>query len=223
MFFQIPPEIASSLVQLALISEASYESLLKILEGQFSRIRGQEAAYEYADQVKDVEFTQAFLLLDTLVPLCLNAVAVDNDVTDTTLGVLASILTTDEGRDLSEGQKKTLKKRIAGLLKSKSIRLQAKALNLLTREHSSVFTEVAIFSDARPIFDPDGALKQGAWVIYHNLKIAYVTSGTAQELFVAMDEKDLTALQKMVDRAIKKHRSLTKSLAATGLPILKVE
>jgi len=92
-----------------------------------------------------------------------------------------------------------------------SLGLIAKALSVMS-EHERMFMSGRIVTDIRPIFRPDLAEQPGAAIIVHELRVAFNEAGESREFFVAMDSKDVKALQAVLQRALQKEENLRKYL-----------
>ena len=96
----------------------------------------------------------------------------------------------------------------------------AKAYRLMF-QHERMFIESEIFSDLRTVFSqkhPE-ALPVAA-VITHSLKIHVHLQNGSEDLYVAMDHVDLEQLQRTVERALKKHKSLTEMVGRLKIPVV---
>lgn len=98
-----------------------------------------------------------------------------------------------------------------------SLGVGAKALRLML-EHEQNFLASEIFSDIRSVFSQDAPEKPPvAAVISHLLRITARRGQEDKSHFISMDYDDLLQLQQVVDRAIKKHKSLSTMLSNFGV------
>ena len=118
----------------------------------------------------------------------------------------------------------SLKERLSTLLSIESAFLTAKAATILSA-HEHPFEEAAIFTDIRPVFGDEGASSDAtspsAAVLVHQLRLRLGGENQPQELFVAMDNRDLDTLAKLVDRARRKSKALAQLMHRANLPHLE--
>ena len=96
--------------------------------------------------------------------------------------------------------------------------LIAKA-NLLWAEYDCRFLEAHIATDLRPLFKDDLDAPLAAAMIVHTLRLTHLHDDGRKEFFVVLDDKDITTLRKILDRAELKARSLAKTLEAAQVPL----
>jgi len=99
--------------------------------------------------------------------------------------------------------------------------ISARALNVLT-QHKNVFQWARILTDMRGVFSQGDSPKPIAAMIIHNLEIATFTDNDLSKFFAALDTEDLRALARVIDRAIKKERTLKDAIERAGLPYVEV-
>ena len=124
-------------------------------------------------------------------------------------------------RDISRTIKKdvgVLQERLKVLLDADVLLRSARAFDV-QHEHEKIFRSARIISDVRPIFNSTGTEATGAMII-HNLNIAFVHNGEAQEIIFALDDADVAALKKVLDRADAKSTTLEAIISKTGVPYL---
>jgi len=112
--------------------------------------------------------------------------------------------------------------RLSQLLSIKPIRLTWKAIDVLT-QNEKAFLEARILTDMRPVFGDDVSDPPDVVVILHTLKIRYRTGRRTEDIFVALDNKDIKELRAILDRAETKAETLKSSLQTAGLAYLEVE
>jgi hypothetical protein len=87
------------------------------------------------------------------------------------------------------------------------LRLQAKAVDLQV-DHAHTFQSAKIITELRPVFDMSTAEHIAGALISHTLKVNYFSSGNSEEIFIALDDVDLTELKKAIVKAEVKGRVL---------------
>jgi len=107
------------------------------------------------------------------------------------------------------------KRRFAVLLDIPSLAISAKAFSI-QREQQRIFISARSFSDVRPVFSEDGEHPIAA-IVLHQLKLSYVEDDARKELFVTLDDEDLSKLQKILTRAQTKSKALAGLIEKTGL------
>jgi len=74
-----------------------------------------------------------------------------------------------------------------------------------------------ILTDLRPVFAEDVTSPPKDFIITSLLELAYYSSGRSRQITIAMDEDDLDALMRQVERAKAKHQSLKHFLDKAGV------
>ena len=108
-----------------------------------------------------------------------------------------------------------LEERLRFLLSLEPLVLSAKVFDV-QHEYEKIFRKARIMTDIRPVFDPSGAEAIGAMVV-HSLSVAYVQSGEHKEIVFAMDDADISALRKLLDRAENKSKTTEKLIEKSGI------
>jgi hypothetical protein len=109
-----------------------------------------------------------------------------------------------------------LRSRLEQLLQSEPVVLAAKG-SAIQREYPNVIVNARVLTDLRPVFG-DGPETLQSGIITHNLKLTYLESNEMRESFFAMDDDDLTMLQKSIVRAQVKSKTLREFIVRSGLP-----
>jgi len=114
------------------------------------------------------------------------------------------------------------KKDLADILSlDQSLGLSAKAVEV-QQEYQHIFCNARILTDLRPVFKDEVADVPLAAVIVHLLRISYHKGELSEQLYVAMDRKDLEDLQKLIQRALTKQGSLRALADKSGLRCLDI-
>jgi len=109
---------------------------------------------------------------------------------------------------------------LAALSFERTLGTAAKAGSVLT-QHERVFQAARIMTDLRPIFHVDVSEKPDAAVIIHMLKITQRgLGGQHKDLYFALDHNDIVAMQKVIERALTKEKTLRETLKNTGVTVL---
>lgn len=112
------------------------------------------------------------------------------------------------------------RERVINLLLTESVFLTAKAATILTaQEHP--FESASIYTDIRPIFADrlieSVKLEPSAAVLVHHLRLRLGGANQPRELDVALDNRDLDALARAVDRAKQKAATLAETIKRSNL------
>jgi hypothetical protein len=124
---------------------------------------------------------------------------------------------------LTGGKVEVFKKRlVAALSFDETLGVMVKAVDVST-EFENTFCSSRIFSDIRPVFakNPDSV---SAAVVVHNLQLGFHdgASGDHKELYVALDDDDLSALKETIDRAQKKGVAVRRFLKTSNVTYVDV-
>ncbi len=102
---------------------------------------------------------------------------------------------------------------------------------MLQLEASAVLMSSRIVSDLRPVFtasddeDPsydDSTIELRATTIVHNLVLtSRGPNGEEQTAFYALDPNDLRDLQRVINRALKKHELLEEAAQRASIPVMR--
>lgn len=123
--------------------------------------------------------------------------------------------------EISDEELPTVRQRFKDLLSLKTLEFISKAIGL-QREQQRIYCEAKIMSDIRSVFGEDVKLKPVAAIITHSLEISYHENGDHKEFYVALDEQDLDALEKVIKRAKTKAQTLTQVLSDSEIPRLGI-
>ena len=101
----------------------------------------------------------------------------------------------------------------------RSVGRLSKALAIV-EEEERIFMDSRIISDLRPVFEDDPSAAPVCTLVTHHLKIDYLEKGGSLEFYVAMDRRDLERLKCVVDRAIRKERTLRQLAERMDMPVV---
>lgn len=112
--------------------------------------------------------------------------------------------------------------RLTELFGVEAIAVQAKARDLQL-EHAHVFVNGRIITDLRPVFKSGPEETPGAMVLFHTLKLTYFDRQRESQratFYVALDENDIAALKRLLERAETKSKTLRSKLEGAGINCL---
>jgi hypothetical protein len=125
--------------------------------------------------------------------------------------------------ELDDAERAALRSRAAAILATPVYETTAVATDLQTQNGRN-FQSARIVTDIRPVFRKDLDAEPSGAVIVETLQIqTWTRDGDSELLFVSMDEADLKQLEKAVDRALHKTKTLRKFIAQTGLTYFELE
>jgi len=114
--------------------------------------------------------------------------------------------------DFSPEEQAKLRSRLQLLVQAAAITTTARALELLT-ENDRNYQTARVITDLRPVFGPDVEQRPPGAVIVEMLQLhTWGRNGDPETIYVAMDEADLQELQGVVERALKKTKTLKQHL-----------
>lgn len=113
--------------------------------------------------------------------------------------------------------------RLLILLRSSQLYLAAKAGGLLTDNNSS-YLSARIISDMRPLFGLSADKEPEAALIVHSLHVhALSGSGDEEDIYVALDSRDLQDLISVLERAVKKEKLLASFMEHSKITALDLQ
>jgi hypothetical protein len=102
--------------------------------------------------------------------------------------------------------------------------LTAYKARLLLSAHGNYMSSVKIITDMRPVFGSDPDVQPLGAILVNMMNVHYFEGGGAhREFTVALDQDDLKALKRAVDRAMRKIESLSKVLEKGGITRFEVD
>jgi hypothetical protein len=105
--------------------------------------------------------------------------------------------------------------KLKSLLNIEPLELSTRAFDI-QHEYEKVFRAARIITDIRPVFDVPGAEAIGAMIV-HNLSVKYFQDGENKEILFALDDADVTALRKVLEKAEIKSKTLEQLVEKAGV------
>lgn len=105
-----------------------------------------------------------------------------------------------EGSSSDPAKTEILRTRLNILLRIESLHLSAKAADLAV-ETTQFLENIRIVTDIRPVFGGDKDLDVRGALVMHTLKLEYFTSEGSKELYIAIDDDDIGAILRAIERA----------------------
>ena len=119
------------------------------------------------------------------------------------------------GESLSKEEAGALSQRLKVILDIPVIRISTKSSTLQVA-HDRVYNSARVITDVRPVF-PEPLGMDFRYMVIHHLRVTSMRDNRSEELYVAMDDKDLLALRDAIDRACQKAAVLRSGLGERGL------
>lgn len=139
-----------------------------------------------------------------------------HQIQDFDLGAIAETVAYHPSLSLEDNERENLTPLLTSLLTATPIYISAKALDI-AEDNQFLFEWARILSDIRPIFaEKEGAEQQRFAAIVYTLKIGYADIEGRKEIYLALEEKDLDLLEKIISSARRDSASLKKFLRAAG-------
>ena len=211
----LPEPLYSGLMALVAISDQDFDSLIAALHAIPIEIKQHRIFTDFdipnftgnADQVKSATLT--------LILAYAQRAGSAEEIAD---GVVSALKT----RNMIDQQRsELLLGRVIRILDVEELKVVAKAHNVLL-EHQCTFSSARIVSDIRPVFGGDVSATPDAAVIVHMLNIIYLHSRRKDSFTLALDEKDIDDLIKVLERARTKGKTLQEVINATGIKYIGV-
>ena len=207
MAFTIPEEHRVSILAVAQFSPEMFSQLLVSLRD----LSPKHGLAELSDRLEQVIPIQESLnrrtLAETLVSMYASLLRSGMPTAEFAKNIADAILVTQPAA--FDGQ--ALSNRLNQLLCIDAIRLSAKASELRV-DHDRVYNSSRVVSDLRPIFNEPVESGLSGFMLIHQLKIVSMRRGKPEELFFAMDEKDLESLKTTLERAEIKSKQIRELL-----------
>jgi hypothetical protein len=215
---QVPEAYRSGLSAVAELDDEAVEALEAYISSAPPTLTGAQLLEGAHAAIPRVERP----LLDSVLTALLSLFRASDDL-QLSMEQVADQLSSSPDLSLDRVKRQVLRERIRRLTQSGTLSLTSKGLGLVTANERS-FHSARIISDIRPVFRDDPSSKPDAAVLVHLLSISYhVASGELREVQVGLDQVDLNLLERIVERAKAKSRSLSAVLNQAGVTLLNPE
>lgn len=212
----VPQRHRETLVALAQATAAQVEALIAVLSTDVaSQYVPRERLIEMASGAFSKGSSGALdpaLVVDVLLTMSSARTRVHPQTADG----FASDVAEATNLELTTKKRKALQTRLARLLGIEAVARSAKVVDLAD-EHERIFHSARVMTDIRPVFGEDPTqLPEGA-ITFHVLKLEFFVAGRVEDVFISLDDGDLSDLKFAVDRAIDKASTLARYLDGVGL------
>jgi hypothetical protein len=205
--------------------QEGFRALASLSEAAFTRLAKAAAATPPAvSPTMIVERLTAATGLDEtelgeILPAVFSAAALRSQLAITPEELSESLAT--DALNLSARKVNGLRQRLVTLLKTDSIAITMRALDLIATGEK-LFLAARILTDVRPVFpDEDGSgatLDPVGAIVLNTLRLEYLEAGQTRTINVSLDAEDISKLRVALDRADKKIRGLGGVITAAGVP-----
>jgi uncharacterized membrane protein len=214
--FGVPPPYRESLTTLAGLTDDDADQLVAEIGGL--------AAFS---PVSMIQAATAKVLGEDAGPavrqLAFPLLALRGQLRKMTAGEVAKRLSESTDLELGQQARAQLRRRAAAILETDVLKTTAVATDLQTQNPRN-FQSAKIVTDIRPVFGDEVNVRPLGAVIVETLQIqTWTRDGNSELIFVSMDEKDLTQLREIVDRALVKTKTLSTLLSGQNLPYFELE
>lgn len=215
---KIPERYKAGLVVLNGLSDETFQKVLAGVQAAPGPPKGQkELAVWLSSELPEIGLSQLQRLIDTLASLY--RLRIRSSTSPETLATDVSRAATRDGEIPSDA----LKERLASLLAVASLNLLDAKARELQFEAEHTFCEARILTDLRPVFGSEVVESPEAMIIVQTLKLGYHNTGSQQHLdvFIALDDSDISKLIDTLKRAQDKARTLKQTLAMANIRTLE--
>ena len=216
----IPQSLKPVLLKLARLPEPIAAQLITTVSGIAPTLDHKKLTDQVVASLNPLGADEATAITHTILTLASAMVANSVDVPDFVAEVRSAMGSPKllSGPGAEEPGPEVVSKlgdRLSSLLKSRGLILAMKA-SLLQREHTNVLIGAKVITDIRPVFHdtPNAAVTT---VMVHQLKLSYIHDNSPHEIYVAMDNSDLSTLKKSIIRAEEKAKALAPIMVSNGL------
>lgn len=208
----VPEQLRPGAVRLASLADATFEALLGVCGKEKPTLSRQSLVGAVTREVAPLTPEEVKPLIDAAIGLATGQLSLGLGVDD-----FAQRISQSTSLDLPEQEsRRKLGERLAHLLRSDSISISAKAIDLIG-ESSHVFLGVRIVTDIRPVFREDQEATPVAVFKLHTLKLSHLQGGRFADFFVTLDPTDLDVLSEAIDRARRKANSVDALVGNTAM------
>lgn len=210
----IPPRYQKGINSILNFDENSFNELESILQSITDAYTETELKNQINQQKKNLSASDIDNIILSLKSL--NLLVKDDDYpVDKLVDDISTIINKGEASeiDYKEQSLDLFKERLVKLLKIKSLSYTSKASDLIT-SNQHTFLEARVITDIRPIFSNDEIETPKVAIIVHNLKLHYEDNKCSEhkDLYITLDNRDLSELKKALERAEEKEKNIIKML-----------
>lgn len=216
MPLRIPESHRVGLAKLRGVSDEEIEAVLSVLRRQASVSKsGKQLVPTIGSALSRFPAGDVEKIAETLAALYYVIADSDIPVAKFASDVIEAL--SKAGETFTDEEKTRFAERIVRLLGVEDLSVTSKAARLQS-DFENVFHEAKVLTDVRPVF---GTVIEGppkGFVITHTLKCEYHDGSMRRtSLYIALDQDDLEALKRSVERAQQKALSILNTMGKTGI------
>lgn len=220
---KIPLQYEAGLAKALSLSEDAMLSLISSLGESSSSLRPKTVVSKVSQSVKHISESDIEPIVNTITSLYLARANMEMSVSEFADSIIEALDESDSVLvEVSSENRERLKNRLEALLNVESLKVRAKALEVL-HEHEHALSRVRVMTDIRPVFGPNADDSPIAAVVVHMLKLTYLEDSKFKDFFVALDNDDLKLIKEALDRAEKKAQSLKSLLSLVPVSYIDSE
>jgi hypothetical protein len=213
----VPPAFRPGLVGIASLTDESYDSLISSLRSVEPAGDPAKLASKLVPDIPGISEQGITEILEAILSLYVARSSHEVDVQQFVEDVVQAMET--QSKAIPPSTIGLLKPRLTALLGITALGTTAKAFRI-QREHQKVLVSARIFSDIRPVFSEDGE-NPLAGLVFHQLKLSYLEGSERRDFFLALDDEDISSLQKLLTRAETKSKALSALIEKADLVALR--
>jgi hypothetical protein len=205
--YTIPETQRPSLDKVRLIPDSMLSELVSALERSPFTV----------PSVKGLSFNDASDVKDAVMELYRVREYFDEAIPSFATGIAAALR---EASEFSLGEVPAFEQRLERLLAITPLAVASKA-TILKSEYERRFCTARILTDARPIYTDGPVAPPSAMMIMHTLRATFHDdTGELREVYITMDDNDLSTLRELIDRADEKTKSLRSTFATANIVVV---
>ena len=213
-----PPQFKPVLTKLGQLDEPAAEELISTVNGVAATLNHKTLTANLVSAIGQMAADEANSIVSAIVTLATVMVAHNVEVAEFVSDICASLrdpIATEGSAAPAVDLLPVLGSRLTRLLGSPGLVLSVKA-SFLQREHTNVLLDAKVITDIRPVFF-ENLEAPASTVLVHHLKLSYIHDNAPHEIYVSMDDSDLTTLKKSITRAEEKRKALKPLMMSSKL------
>lgn len=212
---EIPKEYKNGFIALSQLDDETFDQLLRLInDASVSfRLRNFASKIETSEKLSSKFIEDIIQSIGNLITVIeRNFIPIESAARD-----IRTVL------KLKEIDEEKFCKRVQSLIGCNQLYVSSKAINLVT-DYENIFYSAKIISDIRPVFGKDVNMTPRAGIIVHILNIHYGTGEDSEhkDIYLALDEEDISLLQNVLSRAKEKEESLSILMKKSDMQVLKL-
>ena len=215
----IPEQYRQGLIGLLNLKDGDMDLLLRAIKEVAPSPEFNELKAQLISKTNDIKGNDE--IIDSLLSMYGARAGCELSLVDFVEGITRAVRESDEFFSKLEHQDSGyIKDTLTRLLDIDTINDSIKAVQLLT-DHPNTLTNARIYTDIRPVFKKDTTEALACALVVHTLKLSFLQGDHEEEFFVAMDDRDLDILLRVIERAKDKGRFVNSLLKSADIAHLE--